>query len=260
MSKLRSINTAFWSDTWIECLEPNHKLLFLYLVTNDKTNMLGIYESSKRKISFETGLSLDTVDNGLKAFETVNKVKYINNYIVLVNYMKHQKYNTNMKKSAIDIYNSLPKELKGKDLIVSKDNPLKGFESLLNHYGMVSKVEVEVEVEVENEDEQQHKRKLGDVEYDLKTVSGHLKYYTELTKDLISHETWIESLYRNDKIQKGKLGAIVDKFIIHLQSLEIKERPKTLADFKSHCANWIRVKIRIGEFQEYRTIKQKGSI
>ena len=99
MSKLRSINTAFWSDTWIEDLGPNDKLLFLYLVTNDKTNMLGIYESSIKKIAFETGLDIETVNNGLKAFETVNKVKYINNYIILVNYMKHQKYNTNMKKS-----------------------------------------------------------------------------------------------------------------------------------------------------------------
>ena len=67
--------------------------------------------------------------------------------------MKHQNYNTNMKKSAIDIYNSLPKELKDKSLDINKDNPLKGFESLLNHYGMVSKVEVEYELEYEDEDE-----------------------------------------------------------------------------------------------------------
>ena len=148
MSKLRSINTAFWSDTWIEDLEPEHKLLFLYLVTNDKTNMLGIYESSIKKIAFETGLNIETVSNGLKAFETVSKVKYINNYIILVNYMKHQNYNTNMKKSAIDIYNNLPKELKNSKLSVSKAEPAKGFERLLNHYGMVSKVEVEVEDEL----------------------------------------------------------------------------------------------------------------
>lgn len=111
MSKLRSVNTAFWSDTWVEDLEPQFKLLFLYLVTNEKTNMLGIYEASKKKISFETGLDLETVSNGLEAFKSVEKVKYIDNHIILVNYMKHQKYNTNMKKAAIDIYNSLPNTL-----------------------------------------------------------------------------------------------------------------------------------------------------
>lgn len=153
MSKLRSVSTAFWSDPFIEDLTPNEKLLFLYLITNDKTNMLGIYEVSIKKISFDTGLNKDVIEKALKEFERLSKVKYIKNHIVLVNFMKHQNYNTNMKKSAIDIYNELPNELKNSELSISKDNPLKGFESLLNHYGMVSKVEYEDEEEIELEKE-----------------------------------------------------------------------------------------------------------
>jgi hypothetical protein len=151
MSKLRSVSTAFWSDPFIEDLTPSEKLLFLYLITNDKTNMLGIYEVSIKKISYDTGLNKEVIEKSLKEFERLSKVKYIKNHIVLVNFMKHQNYNTNMKKSAIDIYNDLPKELKNSALDISKDNPLKGFESLLNHYGMVSKYEVEVELEYEVE-------------------------------------------------------------------------------------------------------------
>lgn len=150
MAKLRSLSTAFWSDPFVEDLEPKEKLLFIYLITNEKTNMLGIYESSNKKISFETGLTIEEVFNGLKAFEKIEKVKRIGNYIVLINFMKHQNYNTNMKKSAIDTYNSLPKELKSNSLDVVKDKPIKGFESLLNHYGMVRKIEVEYEVEKES--------------------------------------------------------------------------------------------------------------
>ena len=153
MAKLRSLSTAFWSDPFIEELTPQQKLLFIYLVTNDKTNMLGIYESTVRKMSFETGIDKKNIESALNEFKSKGKVKYINNYVILVNYMKHQNYNTNMKKSAIDTYNNLPKELKIKDLTVSKDNPLKGFESLLNHYGMVSKYEYEYEDETKLEDE-----------------------------------------------------------------------------------------------------------
>jgi len=153
MSKLRSVSTAFWSDPFIEDLTPSEKLLFLYLITNDKTNMLGIYEVSIKKISFDTGLNKEVIDKALKEFERLSKVKYVKNHIILVNFMKHQNYNTNMKKSAIDIYNDLPNELKDNDLIISKDNPIKGFESLLNHYGMVSKYEVEDEIELEEEKE-----------------------------------------------------------------------------------------------------------
>ena len=151
MSKLRSISTAFWSDPFIEDLTPSQKLLFVYLITNEKTNMLGIYESSIRKMSFETGIKKDDIEKALKEFEDKNKVKYSNNYVVLINYMKHQNYNTNMKKSAIDTYNNLPKSLADSNLVVSKNNPLEGFETLLNHFGMVRKVEVEYEEEVEDE-------------------------------------------------------------------------------------------------------------
>tara|TARA_R110002020_G_scaffold475651_1_gene711512 strand:+ start:391 stop:1110 length:720 start_codon:yes stop_codon:yes gene_type:complete len=151
MAKLRSVSTSFWSDPFVEELPPTQKLLFIYLITNEKTNMLGIYESSIKKISFETGLKKDDVSYGLKAFERVNKVKMQGNYIILINYMKHQNYNTNMKKSAIYVYNNLPNELKDSTLSIDKSNPLKGFERLLNHYGMVRKVEVEVEVEYKEE-------------------------------------------------------------------------------------------------------------
>jgi|GEM_PF-5509863 len=112
--------------------------------------MLGIYESTIRKMSFETGINKNEIEKGLKLFEGQGKVKHENNYVILINYMKHQNFNTNMKKSAIDVYNNLPKVLKHKDLIVSKSNPSEGFERLLNHYGMVSKVEVEYEVELES--------------------------------------------------------------------------------------------------------------
>ena len=151
MSKLRSVSTAFWSDPFIEELTPSQKLLFLYLITNEKTNMLGIYESSIKKISFETGIKKDDIEKALKEFERLKKVNYRNNYVILINYMKHQNFNTNMKKSAIDVYNNLPNELKDSNIAISKNNPLEGFETLLNSFGMVRKVEVEYEVEVEEE-------------------------------------------------------------------------------------------------------------
>lgn len=151
MAKLRSISTSIWSDPFIEDLSPTEKLLFIYLITNEKTNMLGIYESSIKKISFETGIDKPTIEKALKGFETLGKVKRIGNWIVLVNYMKHQNYNLNMKKSAIDAYNSLPKELKNSKIDVSKNNPSEGFETLLNHYGMVRKIEYEYEEEYEEE-------------------------------------------------------------------------------------------------------------
>ena len=147
MSKKRSVNTAFWSDPFIEDIAPEYKLLFLYLITNEKTNMLGIYEASKRKMSFETGLSLETIKDGLEVFERLGKVKYIDNYIILVNYMKHQKYNTNMKKSAIETFNELPMSVRTGLDSLDKSNVEESFKTLLEEYSHAEKLIIKEEVE-----------------------------------------------------------------------------------------------------------------
>jgi hypothetical protein len=158
MSKLRSVNTCFWSDPWVEDLTPTEKLLYLYFITNEKTNMLGVYELSIKKISFETGIDKQTIQKALKGFETINKVRYTKNHIILLNFAKHQNYNTNMKISAIDVFNSLPKELKVNKETIDRSNASKGFERVLCCLGMVRKVEVEDELEDEVKIENENKK------------------------------------------------------------------------------------------------------
>jgi hypothetical protein len=105
-----------------------------------------------------------------------------------------------------------------------------------------------------------NKREIAGVVYDLSNVKDHTDYYNKLVKDMANEYTWIESLYRNEKVSKGKLGKLVDLFIIHLMSKDIKDRPANLSDFKQHCASWIRLKFRIGSLLEYSSVKPKGSI
>jgi len=153
MAKLRSVSTAFWSDPFIEELTPSEKLLYIYFITNEKTNMLGIYEVSFKKICFETGINKETVIKAFEVFQRLNKIKYEHGYIILVNFMKHQNYNTNMKKSAIETYLSLPKVLIDSNIKLDKNNPSEAFETLSNALGMVRKVEVEYEDEYKDEGE-----------------------------------------------------------------------------------------------------------
>ena len=100
MSKLRSINTHFWEDNYIIDLDPIEKLLFLYLLSNPQTNMLGIYELHLRRISFDTGIDKDMVLKIFDRFTEANKAKYVDGYVILQNFIKHQSYNGNMETSA----------------------------------------------------------------------------------------------------------------------------------------------------------------
>lgn len=194
MSKKRSVSTSFWSDPFIEDIAPEYKLLFLYLITNEKTNMLGIYEASKRKMAFETGLSLECIKDALEVFERLGKVKHVDNYIILVNYMKHQKYNTNMKKSAIETFNELPKSVRtGLDLL-DKSKVDDSFNLLIEQYSYTDRISLKEEVEDPSNYYENKHLVLSMVDY-----KKLLKHYDSTTID--HYLAKIENWGKNDKIK-----------------------------------------------------------
>ena len=76
MAIFRKVHTSFWSDTFTSELDQNKKLFYLYLLTNERTKQCGIYEISKRQISFDLGINTDTVSKQLKFFSDSGKIMY----------------------------------------------------------------------------------------------------------------------------------------------------------------------------------------
>lgn len=185
-SKLRSVNTRFWEDTFVEKLNISEKLLFLYLLTNPQTNLLGIYEISIKRISYDTGLNSDTIKKGFERFGMVRKAYFINDFIILPNFLKNQKLNTNMKIGVAKIFNNLPNWLK-ENILQTKENEIsndsKGFEMVRN--GLV-KYEIEIESEEESKKPKYFK------------LFAHLKITKEENKKLINSgysQKQIDSIY-----------------------------------------------------------------
>ena len=151
MATLRSVNTRFWEDPWVEELSPSEKLLFLYLLTCKYANLAGIFEITIRRISFETGLNNETIRNGLKRFAKDKKAFFVDeNYMFMPNWLKNQKLNSNMKKGVITIFSELPNDVKINILGNGYQTVLKDYQTLRN---TLLKYEVEVEREVEEERE-----------------------------------------------------------------------------------------------------------
>lgn len=136
--KLRSVNTHFWDDNYVINLDPIEKLIYLYLITNPLCNLIGIYEISLRRIAFDTGIDKDMVAKILKRYEDDGKVKYVEGYIIIHNFVKNQNYNTNMTKGAKHLFDLLPETIR---------NHSKGFETVRKE-----EYEYEVEEEVEKEE------------------------------------------------------------------------------------------------------------
>ena len=76
MAIFRKIHTSFWSDTFIQDLDNDQRLFYLYLLTNERTKQCGIYEISKKQMAFDLGYSIDRVSKLLKYFIDTGKVLY----------------------------------------------------------------------------------------------------------------------------------------------------------------------------------------
>ena len=91
MAIFRKIHTSFWSDPFIQDLDNDHRLFYLYLLTNERTKQCGIYEISKKQMAFELGYSIDRVSKLLAYFIKTGKILYseITKEVALKNWLKY---------------------------------------------------------------------------------------------------------------------------------------------------------------------------
>lgn len=84
----RWFNTRFWNDSFVADLDPTEKLLFVYFLTNEHSNICGIYELPIKIIAIETGFEVSMIK---KIFGRLkDKVRHVNGHVVVRNWLKHQ--------------------------------------------------------------------------------------------------------------------------------------------------------------------------
>jgi len=98
-AKQRYINTRFWNDNYISELDPIEKLLFIYFLTNEHTNISGIYEVPLKIVGIETGIDVSMLKKILPRLE--EKIRYIDGIVVIKNFVKHQETKSPLVKTGI---------------------------------------------------------------------------------------------------------------------------------------------------------------
>ena len=125
-NKQRYINTRFWNDGYISNLDPVEKLMFIYLLTNEHTNISGVYEIPIKIIGIETGIDGGMIKKILKRLEA--RIRYIDGFVVLKNFVKHQETGSELvQKGIVNCLKELDKKFLEK--IVNK-----GFFELPQYY------------------------------------------------------------------------------------------------------------------------------
>lgn len=110
MATQRFISTSFWDDAWVQQLNPTEKFLYLYLMTNPLTNIAGIYQTTIKRMVYDTGMTESAIKKVLKRFESERKAYYRYGYMILPNWPKHQHWDghSNVKKGIDTILKNLP--------------------------------------------------------------------------------------------------------------------------------------------------------
>jgi DnaD/phage-associated family protein len=114
MAGYRQIHTKIWKDEWFSELEPDEKMLFIYLFSNELASIAGIYKIPLKIMVFETGLDKGFILETLAKFEQANKVFYENGVVWVANMSRyHANASDTTKKKVM------------KDLEMIEDCPIK---------------------------------------------------------------------------------------------------------------------------------------
>ena len=155
MAIFRKVHTSFWSDTFISDLDKDKKLFYLYILTNERTTQCGIYEISKKQISFDLGYSIDTVCKLLQYFIKLGKIRYNEQTkeLAVGNWLKYNGSTSPKVKSCID-----------KEFAKVKDRVLIEY---------IYSIDTHPQEEEEQEEEQEEEREKKSESF--YKIAGHLK-------------------------------------------------------------------------------------
>jgi hypothetical protein len=229
MAKSRIINTKFWSDCFIQTLTSEEKLFFLYLLTNEHTEISGIYEISLKTIEFDSGIKQEKILKFLDSLSKAKKVYYVDGYIIIKNFSKHQQTNPKVSEGIKRSFELLPASLRLK---------LKTVDSLYIDYGSLS-----------------HSNSNSNSNSNL-SGGEKIPAQNEIKKQSFGEEGTIKLLPEEYKKLRQKIGRQADAYIQKVENWKLSKGKEYKNDYRG-ILQWISsdkekgiLKIDWGDFQE----------
>lgn len=90
--KTRTVHTRFWQDEFINTLTAKEKLLFIYLITNDRTSLTGMYELPDKYIRADIDMTQKELDVAKGKLSENNKILFHSSWIKIINHDKFNSY------------------------------------------------------------------------------------------------------------------------------------------------------------------------
>jgi hypothetical protein len=114
MSTQRYISSSFWSYDWVNSLSVKEKLIYMHLLTNERTNIAGVYRMTIKRIKDDTGIEREEIVSTLDKFASAKKAFYYKEYIIIHKCPRHQRIGEReeLRLAIVAVIKSLPDEIK----------------------------------------------------------------------------------------------------------------------------------------------------
>lgn len=270
----RYLNTRLWRDSWFESLNANEKFVYIYLLTNPSTNMLGIYNLSIRRIAYDCNLNEQTTRRCIKKLEEALKIIYCKGHIIIPDWISQNAMNPSMKQSAMKDFDKLPDEVRS-ELPPQLLSAIQKMRPRTAH--AVPTLFTQTPSDTPEKEEEEYPEKKEEKAYEKNTIpeekektekgNGEKEYAPEAERktsttsplphrnchedipqplentcaQAIESQTWLEALCMNHRIDIAQLHEWLEHFCRKLQNEGNLQ--KSVRDFRQHFANWLHIQL-----------------
>jgi hypothetical protein len=198
MAIFRKIHVSFWSDAFVSELTDKQKLFYLYLLTNERTTQLGVYEITKKQIAYDLGYTIDQVSKLIIEIEKTGRIKF-NSQTSEIGIKNWNRYNLNTSSKVATLVNKEKERIKDKSLI-----------DYINNLDTVSILYPQEEEEKEQEEELEQETKFSQEVFQtfdevLNHFPLHLQPDSKKKKD-----NWLETIEKLNRIDKIPFEKIIE--------------------------------------------------
>lgn len=221
MAKYRQVHTHIWKDGWFLELDPAYKLFFIYLFTNERASISGIYELPKRVMAFESGLTFTEIDEAFEIFQDAGKAYRDDDIVLVVNLRKYHETKSPKVQTAI-----------ASDIDAIKDCKLKGIYAEI--YGMdrvsipSNSISSSSSISSKNSDEP---KKVGGVTYEHEPKNTPCANHDELRQDMVSQLSGVVKTVFTIGYNEAEFEQVADALI------ERGVKPDDVPGFKAWWSN-----------------------
>lgn len=112
MSEYRQLHRAFWDSAYVEEeLDTTGKMVYLYLIAGERSNMEGLYRVSLGQIQRNVGSDRETVQRWLARLERDRMAGWKNGWACVTQAVQHMPQSPTMITHARELYDMVPEDI-----------------------------------------------------------------------------------------------------------------------------------------------------